>query len=77
MEEKCPFCEMVKEVLFAIESSRDWQDKFDILHSVIDQAKDFGYKDGYTDALMGQIESMEGLIDDILVDDCDCSECKN
>lgn len=72
MEEKCPFCEMVKEVLFTIESSRDWQKKFDILHSVIEQARDFGYKDEYTDALMGQINIMEDLIDDILEDE-DCN----
>jgi thioredoxin-related protein len=73
-EELCPFCEMIKAVLRDMESTDNYQRKFDILHSVVDQVKEFGYKDGYTTALMEQIESMNGLVEDILEDDC---ECKN
>jgi hypothetical protein len=76
-DENCPFCEMVEDVLMAIESTDSWQTKFDILHSVMTQVKDFGYKHGYTAALVEQIDSMNELVEDVLEDDCDCGSCKN
>lgn len=68
-EELCPFCEMIKVVLRDMEATTSWQTKFDILHSVVDQAKEFGYKDGYTTALMDQVVHMHNLVEDILDED--------
>ena len=68
-DEYCPFCDMVHSVLIAVDSARTNAEKFDILHSVLDQVKAAGYKEGYADALLNQIQFSEHLLDAIEDDD--------
>ena len=71
----CPFCETVKKVLIALDVNTSHGVRFEILHSVMGECKEAGYTEGYADALIGQMDYMSSILDDVLDDTCDCDDC--
>jgi hypothetical protein len=72
----CARCELIKNVLFALEINHNKEIKSEILRSAFEQIESEAYGDGYIDALKGQITQMIDLVED-LEDECDCEDCEN